>query len=271
MKIREIEAKSIITKSNLPDSDLVINPYVGCMHGCIYCYARFMKRFTNHKEPWGKFVDVKINAPDLIDKDMKNYKGEFITIGSVTDAYHPLEIKCQLTRRILEKLLKFQPDFDILTKSDLVLRDIALLKKFNNVIIGISLSITNEELSKIIEPLASPPARRINALKKLHENGIKTALFISPIFPYLTDWQALIRKTKNFVDEYWFENLNLYPSIKKEIYCFLSKNKQGFIGKYEAIYSSKNDYWDTEKKKIEAFCKKMHVKYRIYFYHGRKK
>jgi len=70
LKIREIKTKSIITKSGL-DVDYVINPYVGCLHGCIYCYARFMKRFTNHHERWGKFLDVKVNAPELIPKKQK--------------------------------------------------------------------------------------------------------------------------------------------------------------------------------------------------------
>ena len=78
MKIKEIKAKSIVTKSGLPEGDFVINPYIGCMHGCIYCYARFMKRFTGHKEPWGQFIDVKINAPELI-KD-KNYTNKYIPI-----------------------------------------------------------------------------------------------------------------------------------------------------------------------------------------------
>jgi len=271
MKIKEIQAKSIITKSNLPDSDLVINPYVGCMHGCIYCYARFMKRFTGHKEAWGKFVDVKINAPDLIDKEMKKYKGEFITIGSVTDPYHPIEINYKLTRKILEKLLPYQPDFDILTKSDLVLRDIDLIKRFKHVIIGVSLSVLDKNLNKSLEPLASSPDRRIKALKELHKNGIKNALFISPMSPYLTNWKKIILKTKKFVDEYWFENLNLYPSVKKEIYDFLFKHKKELIKEYKKIEANKMDYWKNVEREIIDFCEKEKVKYRIYFYHGRNK
>lgn len=271
LKIKEVQAKSIVTKSNLPDSDLVINPYTGCMHGCIYCYARFMKRFTGHEESWGKFVDVKINAPDLIDKDMKKYKNEFITIGSVTDAYHPLERKYQLTKKILEKLLPYQPDFDILTKSDLILRDIDLLKKFKQLIIGVSLSVLDKNISKKLEPLASSPERRINTLKELRKNGIRTALFMSPMFPYLTDWKKIILMTKDFVDEYWFENLNLYASVKKEVYKFLSEIDKSLIKKYDGIYLEKNDYWENVRKEIIEFCKNNKVKYTIYFYYGGKK
>ena len=146
MKIKEIKAKSIITKSAL--ADYVINPYTGCMHGCIYCYARFMKRFTNHPEPWGDFVDVKINAPDLIPEKTDKYKNKTILMGSVTDAYHPIEIKYKLTRKILEKLIPLQLDLNILTKSDLVLRDIDLLKKFKNLLVTFSLSFLDEKYRK---------------------------------------------------------------------------------------------------------------------------
>jgi DNA repair photolyase len=128
LKLNEIQATSIITKSNLPDADFVINPYVGCLHACIYCYARFMKRFTGHTEPWGKFVDVKINAPDLIPTKSTRYQGKSIFLSSVTDPYLPLERKYQLTRKILEKLLPLEPNLGIQTKSDLILRDLDLIK-----------------------------------------------------------------------------------------------------------------------------------------------
>ena len=205
MKIKEIKAKSIITKSGLPESDFVINPYIGCMHGCIYCYARFMKRFTGHKEEWGQFIDVKINAADLIPTDTKKYKEKSIVMCSVTDPYHPVERKYKITRKILEKLIPLKPQLTILTKSNLVLRDIDIIKKFNDVIVAISLSITDDKVQKELEPLASSVEERIKTLKELHRAGIKTVLFVSPILPYLSDWQTLITKTKKFVDEYWFE------------------------------------------------------------------
>jgi DNA repair photolyase len=85
MQIREIKAKSIIAKSNLPATEYVINPYVGCNHACLYCYARFMKRFTGHVENWGEFVDVKINAADLIPAETDKYKNKSIFLSSVTD------------------------------------------------------------------------------------------------------------------------------------------------------------------------------------------
>src|SRR4030042_4313200 len=124
MIINEKESKSIISKTEIPVADYVINPYIGCTHSCFYCYARFMKRFTGHSEEWGDFLDVKINAPDLIPsvKPQKSskYEGKNILLSSVTDPYIPLERKYKVTRRILQKLLPHQPHLNILTKSDLV-------------------------------------------------------------------------------------------------------------------------------------------------------
>jgi len=269
MKIKEIKTKSIIVKSNLPDGDFVINPYIGCMHGCKYCYAKFMKRFTGHTEPWGSFVDIKINAPDLIPEGTNKYREKSITISSVTDPYQPIERKYKITRKILERLIPLQPNLDLITKSDLVVRDIDLFKQFKNCIVVLSFSITDEKLRKQVELLSSPAKQKINALKELHKAKIPTALFISPIFPQITDWVKMINKTKSFVDEYWFENLNLYPSIKGEIFNFLRKNKPELIEKYKEIYSKNSNYWNIEENKIIEFCKKNKVIYKIYFHHKR--
>ena len=270
MKIKEIKVKSIIVKTNLPEGDFVINPYIGCEHGCKFCYARFMKRFTGHKESWGCFVDVKINAPDLIPLNTRKYKNKFITISSVTDAYQPIEKKYKLTRQILEKLIPHQPKIDIITKSDLVLRDIDLIRQFRHCIVAVSLAFSDEKVRKKLEPLACSVEKRINILRKLRKAKIQTALFVSPIFPELTDWKKLINKTKSFVDEYWFENLNLYPSIRKNIYGFLKNSYPELVEKYKEIYSKNSDYWQEQEKEIKAFCKDKKINCRIYFHHKKR-
>jgi DNA repair photolyase len=271
MKIKEIKVKNIITKTNLPEGDFVINPYIGCMHSCKYCYARFMKRFTGHKEEWGSFIDVKINAPDLIPANTDKYRDKYITISSVTDAYLPLERKYQLTRKILEKLVPLQPHIDIITKSDLVTRDIDLFKQFDDCIVAISMSAIDDKVRKELEEFASPVERRIEALKKLHEAGIKTVLFISPLFPGISDWKEIIERTKDFVDEYWFENLNLYPSVQLEVFKFLKKNRPELVEKYKEIYTKGSRYWDEEEKLIKNFCSERGIKFKVYFHHKVKK
>ena len=178
MKLKEIQASSIITKSNLPDADYVINPYVGCMHSCIYCYARFMKRFTGHVEPWGDFVDVKINAADLIPAKTIKYKNKSIFLSSVTDPYLSFERKYELTRKILEKLVPLQPHLGIQTKSNLIIRDIDLLGKFEHCEAGLTITTTDDSVRKEIEPCTSSVQDRIEALKKFKEANIKTYVFI---------------------------------------------------------------------------------------------
>ena len=130
MKIREIQCQSAIGKCGFPGGDFCVNPYVGCGHGCRYCYARFMKRFTGHTEDWGTFIDVRLNIAEVLAKQIKSpkFRGERIFIGTVTDPYQPLEEKYQLTKKILQILLNYQNSVSILTKSDLVLRDLGLLK-----------------------------------------------------------------------------------------------------------------------------------------------
>jgi len=266
MKIREIKVKSILTKTKL-GADFAINPYVGCAHACIYCYARFIKKFTGHKEPWGSFIDIKMNAPDLIPKNKNKFKNKSILFGSVTDPYNPFEKKYKITRKILEKLISLQPRIDIITKSNLVLRDIDLLKKFKNLTVVVSLSFLDEKIKKQLEPLASSIKKRIKLIKKLHENKIKTVVFISPIFPEITDWKKVVAKTKIFTKEYWFENLNLYFTIRNNIFDFLKRNCPNLVEEYQEIYSDKNDYWLNEKRKIKKFCNKKNINCKIYFHH----
>jgi DNA repair photolyase len=243
--MKEINAKSILVNSKLPESDYVINPYTGCLHGCIYCYATFMKRFTNHKEDWGKFVDVKINAADLVPK--KSLKGKVVTISSVTDAYQPAERKYELTRKILKKLIPLEPSLCVLTKSDLVLRDVDLLEQFKNCVVAISMSTLDDSVRKKLEPMACSVERRLKAVEELRKNGIRVALFISPIFPKLTEWKKMI---KIKADEYWFENINLKRADWNRVEEFFDEHPT-------------RDCWDS----LEAEIKKKYKTAKIYFHH----
>lgn len=141
--IREIEAKSILTKSNLPVGDYSVNPYVGCTHGCKYCYASFMKRFTNHPESWGNFLDVKywpaIRRPE-------KYAGKELFFGSVTDPYLPEEAVFGRTEELLRQLQGSGVYLSIQTKSDLVLKDIDLIRTFEDARVGFSINTLDESL-----------------------------------------------------------------------------------------------------------------------------
>lgn len=262
---KKIVTKNLLTKSNLPGSDYVINPYVGCTHACRYCYARFMKRFTGHTEKWGEFIDIKccdkpINTKSLFQKS--------VFLSSVTDCYNPYEIKYQLTRNILEQLKKADCTITLSTKSDLVLRDIDILKQLNHLTVAVSINTLDEDFRKDMDN-ASCISNRIAALKELYSNGIHTVLFMSPIFPYITDFQAIIEKTSDFVCEYWFENLNLRGDYKQKILAYVAEKYSQYTADYKRIYIQKDiNYWRQLSDDIERYCQNKNVVYTNYFYHS---
>ena len=202
MKIIEREAKSIYTKSKLPGVKYTINQYVGCGHRCVYCYARYMSKWKEYGK-WGTWIEVKTNAPKLAKVKIR---GE-VTMSSVSDAYQPLEKKVMLTRKVLENMNK-DTKLSILTKSDLVLRDIDILKQFRNLYVGLTVNYFPEKVRKILEPYAPSSEKRLKALEKLNEEGIKTFCFISPVIPKLTKVRKVIYETEKMVNYYIIEVLN---------------------------------------------------------------
>ena len=264
MVIKEINTNDYLTKSNLPSSDYVINPYVGCPHGCRYCYASFMKRFTSHKEKWGEFLDIKI-CNKKIDLDKISNKNVFLS--SVTDCYNKYEEKYCITRKILEQLVNSNCNLSISTKSKLILRDIDLLKQIKNLVVCMSINTLDESFKNDMDK-ASTIKERMDTLKELHRNGIYTVLFMSPIFPYITEWKNIIEKTKCYIDEYWFENLNLRGEYKKDILNYIKEKRPELYSKYIDIYLKKdNSYWTQLSNEIEEYCRKNNIKYINYFYH----
>lgn len=250
MIIKEIETKGVMTRSNLPVSDYSVNPYVGCSHGCKYCYASFMKRFTGHDEPWGEFVDVKNWTPI---KNPKKYAGKEAFFGSVTDPYQPCEKKYERTRRLLEELQGSGVSLSIATRSDLVLRDIDLIKTFPNARVSLSINTLDEEFRKEMDRAVSIE-RRLEAMRRLYEAGIKTTCFISPIFPGITDPCEIIMRAKDQCNLVWLENLNLRGDYRVRILEWIKEKHPELVGLYHNIYSKKDrTYWSSLDEKMREF------------------
>ncbi|NHJ86511.1 MAG: radical SAM protein [Asgard group archaeon] len=261
-----IEVKSIITRSNIPGIDFVINPFVGCQHGCIYCYAEFMKRFTNHGgDTWGKFIDIK--RFDIAKINPEKYADKTLLLSSVTDPYCPIEAKYKVTRAILERLVGTKARLEILTKSRLVERDIDLFKQFENIRIGISLNTLDTSLAKKIEPLASRPQLRIKALEKIAKEGIPTYVFVSPLFPEITDWKSIVQATKHFTRNFMFENINFRAHNIRRIMDLIIDNFPDLYDLYEQIRND-NSIWDTIEDEILTFCKPHNLNCEVAFHHG---
>lgn len=231
--IRDIEAKNILTKSTLPVGGYSVNPYVGCTHSCKYCYASFMKRFTEHTEPWGTFLDVK-HWPAI--KNPQKYRGQRIVIGSVTDGYLPQEEQFGNTRRLLEQLKGSDAELLICTKSDLVLRDIDLLKEMGKVTVSWSINTLDEDFKADMDNAVSI-RRRLDAMKQVYDAGIRTVCFISPVFPGITDFQAIFHRVRNQCDLVWLENLNLRGGFKTEVLDYIRTRHPALLSLYETIYN----------------------------------
>lgn len=258
--IQEIKVQSVMTKSSLPVGGYSVNPYVGCPHACKYCYASFMKRFTGHTEPWGTFLDVKHWKPIA---NPHKYDGERIVIGSVTDGYNLYEAEFRNTRRLLEELRGTQAELMICTKSDLVLRDLDLLKQYPKVTVSWSVNTLDEEFRADMDRAVSIE-RRLRAMQQVYEAGIRTVCFVSPIFPGITDVKAIIEEVKGYADLIWLENLNLRGQFKGEIMAYIREKHPALFPLYEEIYNQKRlDYWKALEEEISSYAAQQSFPYRV--------
>ena len=258
VKIQEIEVKTVLTKSNLPVSDYAVNPYVGCLHACKYCYASFMKRFTNHPESWGTFLDVKV-WPEI--KNPEKYRGKEIFLSSVTDPYQPHEAKYKRTRAILEQLQSSGAKISISTKSDLILRDLDLIKTFPHARVSWSINTLDEEFRREMD-VAVSIERRLEAMRQFYEAGVETTCFISPIFPGITDVEAIIERAKGQCNLVWLENLNLRGDYRPVILDWIHAHHPELDSLYHEIYSKRDrSYWVALDQQLREYTARQGMTY----------
>ena len=256
--IREIETKSVITKTDIPVCDYAVNPYVGCTHGCKYCYASFMKRFTNHPEDWGTFLDVKYWQPV---RNPEKYAGKELFFGTVTDPYNPQEETYGRTRALLGELKGSGAKLSIQTKSDLVLRDADLIKSFPDARVGFSINTLDDGFRADMDNAVSIE-RRLAAMKVLHDEGIRTTCFISPIFPGITDCETIIDRVKDICNLVWLENLNLRGSYKPVIMGYIREKHPELVPLYNEIYTyGSRDYWKMLDAELRDYAKRNGLEY----------
>lgn len=238
LTIREIECTSILNRSGI--ADYAVNAYVGCEHGCRYCYGRFMMRYTKHGEPWGHFVDVKVNAPRVLMKQVKRCRVGRVFVSSVCDGWQPLEGKYGITRACVEILLATGFPVTILTKSILASRDLDLLGGRREVELGATVAVQDEALRSIFEPRSSPAEERLLLLKQAKERGITTYAFLGPIMPYVFDTEeniggliAAFRDAR--VDWIYLDLLNPRPGVWASLYPVLRDHYPHLISPYRRV------------------------------------
>lgn len=258
MVVREKAVKKIIQRSGLTDSEYSANPYIGCPHQCRYCYASGMMKNNLHREPWGQYLDIKLwdTSTQLIGSSSS------LVIGTVTDPYNPYEEKYCATRKLLLQLLGTNSKITVITKSDLVLRDIDILLKLPNVRVAVSLNTLDENFRLDMDK-ATSVERRLYTIRTLHSCGIPTVCFVAPIFPKLTDVPEIIYTVKDYCDEIWVENLNLSGSCRSNILSYIMERYPEYMRTYDAIYGNRNyTYWHQLETQIEGLCSILGLPYR---------
>jgi len=247
MIVKEVHAKTILSKSKV--FDYTINAYIGCEHGCTYCYARFMKRYTGHKEEWGEFVDAKINAANLLRLEIKKKRVGRVWISGTCDPYQPLEKKYELTRKCLEILSNHAWPVTIQTKSPLVNRDVELLGKINDIEVGFTITTANENIGKIFEPNSPPINERIETLEKLHSAGIRTFAMIAPLLPKAEGLEVQLRRKVDYV------------LIDKMNYHYAD----WVYRKHKLEYAMTDNFFNSKKKELANALEKERIPYQLLY------
>ena len=244
-EIKCVQAKSALSKTTLPGLDYSLNPYRGCGHGCLYCYAPAVLR---EKRGWGSFVDVKENLPQVLEKELgkKKEKG-LVGIGTVTDAYQPAESKYLITRNCLEKLLAADWPVCVQTKSALVTRDLDLLAKFSHAEVGVTIAMLDDSTRARFEPGASTIEARFSVLEKAKEIGLETWVFIGPVIPQVTEngLDTLIsRIAAAGAGRILFDRLRMHPGVRERM----------------GVAAADKAYFDGMDARIAQLCRKNNLK-----------
>lgn len=270
-----IQAKTILSKVKYGNQwygiDYNINLYRGCSHGCIYCDSRSnCYHIENFDTVKGKERALEILENELIRKREKGIVG----IGAMSDTYNPQEIKYELTRGALKLISKYNYGVSIDTKSDLVLRDIDLLKEINeknSVIVKFTITTPKDELSKIIEPHVCVTSKRLEAIKKLSENGIFTGIMMNPTLPFITDNEEDVKKLVKLAKEnrarfiHTYMGMTLRENQRDYYFKQLDKNFKGIKEKYIRCYGNKYNCTTPNYKKLYKIFKEECDKYGILY------
>ncbi len=223
--ISPTHCKTALNRTGIPGYRYCLNPYIGCSHGCQYCYADTVLRFSGRGLRWGESVAPKVNLPEVLRRELRRKRGPLgdVILGTVTDAYQLAEEKFRITRNSLEVFSEEWPEarVDLLTKSDMVVRDVDVLKRLENCSVGFSVAVSDDKIASALEPGAPSPSARLLAAKRLIGEGIKVWAFIAPVLPGVTDAPELLRELFSAlrgagIEEFYVDPLNPYrPSVER--------------------------------------------------------
>lgn len=243
MLIREIKSKSVLTPQEYGSLaghyDYSLNPYAGCAFACSYCYVPKFPNAEHLPSEWGDWVNVKINAPELIRRDRLKVFGSRIFFSSATDPYQYIELKYRLSRRCLQELRLYQPArLTMHTRSHLILQDLELLKSFGERLqVGVSITTDSDAVRQEFESKAPSIARRLELIKRLHAEGIQIYASIAPLLP--CDPDRLLELISPYTDKIWIDEMrwtevNTRPELLKKYADFFAAKNQMYLRRYMA-------------------------------------
>jgi DNA repair photolyase len=235
--VREVSCKTLLNRCGI--GDYSFNCYVGCMHGCGYCYARYMQRFHPHAEEWGRFVDVKVNAAVVLARQIRRLPPGDVFACSACDGWQPLEAHYRLTRECCRLLLAAGFHVDILTKSRLVLRDLDILAG-RDVRVGVTITTPDERWAAIWEPAAASVAERLDVLRQAKASGLATAVMFGPLLPEISDTDAALARLFSLaadvgVDKIWTDTLNPRPRVWPSVQEVLRRYRPDLLEHYRRV------------------------------------
>lgn len=254
--VRETVCKTILNRTSIGDYSL--NCYTGCAHGCIYCYARFMTRFHPHPEPWGEFVDVKVNAVEALKRQLRRAQPGAVFVSSACDGWQPIEAQRKLTRRCCELLLAHGFHLNVLTKSALVLRDLELLSD-GDACVGVTITALDERLKRLWEPGCATVEQRLDVIEKAQSRGLETSIMFGPLLPFLSDDEESLdamfgRAVAIGVDTVFVDALNPRPRVWPSVAGLLRREFPHLHERYSRMLFDKRargDYLEGLQSRIQ--------------------
>jgi len=267
LRLGEVRCKGILSHSGIGGMDYAVNPYLGCGHACAYCYARFMTKFGHAGEEWGSFVDAKVNAVERLMVEAPRKRRGRVILSSVTDPYQPLEREYRLTRGALGVLSQYGYSVDVLTKSDLVLRDLDLLTKMDDVEVGLTITSLDDGVRRVFEPGASTVQARLEALRKLSDVGLPTYAFIGPLLPYLSDenLDGLLDILADRVNRLLVDRLNIKCGNMPVIRRVLDVHYPDLVPMFESALEDGSGYYATLRSRVVEMCRERSIPVEIVF------
>lgn len=267
--VQEITCQRVLSPTGMRQAEYVVNPYRGCQFGCTYCYAQCSKFARKQNKAWGDYVDVKVNAFDVFEKELSANPSGRIMFGSVTEVYQPLEKKYELTRRLLGRLVGTDMSVLILTRSDLIVRDIDILKQLGDVLVCFTINTTDTTVIRAFEKRSPAFEQRRDAVRTLYEAGIPVYVHVGPCLPHLTDPQKIFAELAPYCYRFDIENLNLKMVPWTRLHELIRLSFTPLLESYETIYRNEgmfNDYWQGVRVTLNELGRVYDRDVRIHFH-----